>query len=56
MTRSPSTEELERGTRFVEATRQKLLDRKLEEAEAEQMALAAFCQALYASGEFRILN
>ena len=56
MTRSPSPKELERGARFVEATRQKLLDRKSKKAEAEQLALAAFCQALYASGEFRILN
>ena len=56
VTRSPSDEELERGTRFVESTTQKLMDNNKNESDAEQLALAAFCQALYASGEFRILN
>ena len=56
VTRSPSDEELERGTRFVDSTTQKLMDKNKNESDAEQLALAAFCQALYASGEFRILN
>ncbi|MEE2826204.1 MAG: DUF1549 and DUF1553 domain-containing protein, partial [Planctomycetota bacterium] len=56
ITRTPSADELQRGSRFVESTRQKLIDKNTKEAEAEQLALAAFCQALYASGEFRILN
>ena len=56
VTRSPSDEELERGTRFVDSTTQKLMDNNKNESDAEQLALAAFCQALYASGEFRILN
>jgi len=56
VTRSPSDEELERGTRFVDSTTQKLMDNNKNESDAEQLALAAFCQALYASGEFMILN
>ncbi len=56
VTRSPSDDELERGTQFVDSTTQKLMDNNKNESDAEQLALAAFCQALYASGEFRILN
>ena len=57
VTRTPSDEEVRRAIRFLESTTKKL-EKGAGDAvkNAERVSLAAFCQALYASGEFRILN
>ncbi len=54
--RQPSKDELARAMTFVEKTAQKLAEDNEETEEVNQIALAAFCQALFASSEFRFLN
>lgn len=56
LTRRPTQTEVDRAVRFVGAAKQKLLNQNKQASDAEELALAAFCQALFASGEFRILN
>ncbi|MEC9092706.1 MAG: PSD1 and planctomycete cytochrome C domain-containing protein [Planctomycetota bacterium] len=54
VTRLPTEAEVSRAQTFLELTKQKLVNQK--ERAAEELAFTAFCQALFASGEFRILN
>lgn len=54
--RPPSQDELTRAIQFVEKTAQKIAEQKIEAEEVNQLAMAAFCQALFASSEFRFLN
>ena len=54
--RPPSNNELTRAITFIEKTSKKFVDRKADSDEGKHLALAAFCQALFASSEFRFLN
>lgn len=56
LTRSPSPKELQRALDFLESSHQKLTNQNHSPPESRQLALTAFCQALFASGEFRMLN
>jgi cytochrome c553 len=56
LSRLPQQKEIRRAEEFIGSSRKKLLNQNKSEADANEIAFAAFCQALFASGEFRILN
>lgn len=56
LSRLPDEQELERSIGFLNSARDKLLNQNRSESESKELALAAFCQALFATGEFRLLN
>jgi hypothetical protein len=56
LTRGPAQGEIKRARDYLESTRQKILNKDSKQNEAEILAMTAFCQALFASGEFRVLH
>ena len=56
LTRGPAQSEIKRARDYLESTRQKILNKDSKQNEAEILAMTAFCQALFASGEFRVLH
>lgn len=56
LTRKPGQSEISRALEFLKSSQEKLLNQNKSPHDAEELALTAFCQALFATAEFRILN
>ena len=56
LSRNPTAREVQRATDFIESSKEKMSNQNKSKSEAEHLSLTAFCQALFASGEFRMLN
>lgn len=57
VSRQPTESEIQRARSFIESATEKMKNKGgKDDSEALELAMTAFCQALFASGEFRILN